>query len=101
MTPQSAQILDFQVLDRREDHGRDEIDIIADVCERFEGIQKRGAAGAHKPRGFARDDSAVRQLDGDRRVSGLLRFFARGRNCLSHRNIQMQRVHQHFLLMKL
>ena len=43
-----SQMLDLQMLNGREDHGGNEIHIVADVGKRFERIEQRRAACAHQ-----------------------------------------------------
>ena len=43
-----AKVLDLQMLNGREDHGGNEIHIVADVGKRFERIEQRRAACAHQ-----------------------------------------------------
>ena len=79
-----SEMLDLQMLNRREHHGGNEIYIVADIRERFEGIEKRRAAGAHEPRGLAGNNSAVGKLDGDGGVSSLLGLGSRCRDGFAH-----------------
>ena len=67
-----AQMLDLQVLDRLDDLGRDERDVLRDAAEVFERVEQAGRARAEQGRGLAGDDRAVGHLDGDGGGAGLL-----------------------------
>ena len=67
-----AQMLHLQVLDRLDDLGRDERDVLRDAAEVFERVEQAGGARAEQGRGLAGDDRAVGHLDGDGGGAGLL-----------------------------
>ena len=67
-----AQMLDLQVLDRLDDLGRDERDVLRDAAEVFERVEQAGGTRTEQGRGLAGNDRAVGHLDGDGGGAGLL-----------------------------
>ena len=67
-----AEVFDLQVLDRLDDVGRDECDVLRDAAKVLERVEQAGGARAEQGGGLAGDDRAVGHLDGDGGGTGLL-----------------------------
>ena len=94
-------MLDLQVLDGRENHRRNEVHTVVDPCGKLDRVQKRGARRTHQAGGLAGDEPPVRQLDCCGRRARLGSLGPRGGDGSAHGHVQMQRVHEHFLLAQL
>ena len=67
-----AEVFDLQVLDRLDDVGRDECDVLRDAAKVLERVEQAGGARTEQGGGLAGDDRAVGHLDGDGGGAGLL-----------------------------
>ena len=70
----------FEVHDGLNDLGRDELDLVGDVSQIFERVEKRGRGGAQQIRGFTRDRVAVGELDRNSGAVGTLHHLTSGEN---------------------
>ncbi len=67
-----AQVIDLQVLDGVNDHRRNQVQLVPDAAQGFQGIEHQGGGGPQKVGGSAGDDLTVRQLHGGGRQTGFL-----------------------------
>ena len=73
-----TQIIAFQGLDGLDHGGRNEVRLFFDAAQRFGRVQHRGGGGAHQIAGFAGDDLAVAQLNGQGGGAGFVGAAAGG-----------------------
>ena len=54
-----AEMLDLEVLDRLDDARRDQLELLVDARELFQGVEQAGGGGAEQRGGLTGDDAAV------------------------------------------
>ena len=96
-----AEVFDLQMLDRLDDVGRDERDVLRDAAKVLERIEQAGGARAEQGGGLAGDDRAVGHLDGDGGRTGLLGAFERRAHDRAVIRCQTELVEQQLLPLRL
>ena len=96
-----AEVFDLQMLDRLDDVGRDERDVLRDAAKVLERVEQAGGARAEQGGGLAGDDRAVGHLDGHGRRTGLLGAFERRAHDRAVVRRQAELVEQQLLPLRL
>ena len=93
-----AEVVCFEILNRLNHIGGDQQNLMIDSAEGLESIEQSGGRCAKQGRGFTRDDSSVRKLDGGSRHLGIFGSAQGGCNHRSVVNSDAGTAHEQFQL---